>query len=283
MLEKKTFIVNKEISYDIEFVHLKDDFFAYKLSYPFAGNTEIQYGFCLGAEKENLKNGTGSLSILKDYYFMSNEFENVIGVLQISTKLQEEFSIEPKFFFSGKTVNVDNYRFVKTVLPKRPHDYVLNASGMFFSLMHEYGAKCPMQKTVHVNTQTDYSFLDPILSDRDYDLEKAKFILEKRLKEVGDVYYGTNFFKAGEPSFKPEILDEYYKSLKELKFDMHLKDIEEYEKNINLNKKKKYINFSWFGDGKQWEEYCRIFVNKGVEAANVYIIEDVLKIPRIER
>ena len=47
-----------------------------------------------------------------------------------------------------------------------------------------------------------------------------------------------------------------------------------------INKKKNYICFSWFGEGKHWEEYARVFVNKGVEAANAYIIEEVLGIPR---
>lgn len=283
MLEKQMFVVNKEVDYQIDFLHLKNDFYAYKLSYPFNGKVETTYGFCLDAEKENLKNGTGVLSTLKDYYFMSNEFEEVMGVFQISTKLQEEFSVEPEFFFKGRTVNVNNYRFIKSILPKRPLDYTLNPSGLFFLLMHEYGAKAPIQKSVYVNSQSDYSFLDPTLSDRDYDLEKAKVILEKRLKEVGDVYYGLNFFTEVEATFEPRLLEDDYIDLKEKNMEMHLKDLENYEKDNSPNKKKKYINFSWFGDSKQWEEYCRIFVNKGVEAANIYIIEEVLKIPRIEK
>ena len=211
MLEKKTFVVDKEVDYKIEFIHLKEDFYAYKLSYPFAGETEIIYGFCLGTEKENLKNGTGVLSVLKDYSFMSKEFENVMDFFQFSTQLQDEFSIEPELFFNGKTINANNYRFIKSVSPKRPHDYTLTASGMFFTLLHEYGAKAPIQKAVYVNTQSDYSFLDPTLSDRDYDLEKAKEILERRLEEVGDVYYGINFFTETTESFDIKSLEDDFK------------------------------------------------------------------------
>lgn len=277
---KKVFKKEKQFNVSVDIIKFNEDVYIYKYVVDF-NNIEF-YGLC---HKEDLANLTEKfliphkLSNYNIYYSDITEFENYREkeLFYLDEKeTYKNYKIDFSVFFSEDKSLIPPFN--KCIILKEQSMEIPNSiCGNNLTFLFEYGKTIPLAQVVGIGVVDGMCEYNPLISDLDYDLEKTVEYLEKK-EDIKVVEH--NVWEEDEIVGKTKIL-----SIEDM-IGIHHKVIYTIPKNEISSvtykeiKKDKYIEFYWKPNSKEWEIYYHYLSNYGLDVANKFLVDEILKIPK---
>ena len=272
----------KETFISVDTVKINEDFYVFKYEYTVDLIRKTFFGLCY---KEDLKDLTENFLIsdrLSEYNIYYSD------VLEFERTQVKEVDCHNMDIYNSYKINFEHFFLEdKSLIPPLDKCIVLKEKEVeipnLFSdnkpiFLFKYGEDFPLAQIVNINVGDGMGEYNPLISDFDYNLEKTIQYLENRedikvneqnVWEEDEVVGKTKIFSLR------EIVD-----LNNRKIVFNNTIIDKTKVSYIGTEKDKYIEFCWFPNSKDWKSYYHYLSNYGLDIANKFLVDEILKIPK---
>ena len=279
---KKVFKKQCQLNVSVDTVKINEDFYVFKYEYTVDLIRKTFFGLCY---KEDLKDLTENFLIpdrLSEYNIYYSD------VLEFERTQVKEIDYHNMDIYNSYKINFEDFFLEdKSLIPPLDKCIVLKEKEVeipnLFSVnkpifLFKYGEDFPLAQMVNIDAWDGMREYNPLISDLDYDLEKTIEYLENRedikvneknVWEEDEIVGKTKIFSL------TEIVD-----LNNRKIVFNNTIIDKAKVSYIGVEKDKYIEFCWFPNSKDWKTYYHYLSNYGLDVANKYLVDEILKIQR---
>lgn len=241
----------------LKYKKIKDNIYVYKLKYIVKGNKINTYGLCFEDDLKGLEEKLLIPKRLSLYKVYHKEFLEVLKTTGFIIEAQHEIQLKEFFNRDESLIPIpEDCIILRALTPRIPDTYYSSNPHFFYKYdTMEY----PVPRMVHIGCYNARQHIEPLLTENKYDLEECYKILKKRK----DIMFGVN------SAIKP-VIDNF---LFEEEFEEIIKETE----NI---RDLKFLEFFWQPETEEWKHYFYQLENYGLDIANKFLIEKILRLKR---
>lgn len=240
----------------LKYKKLKDNIYIYKLKYKVKGNKIDTYGLCFEHDISLLEEKLLIPKRLANYNVYYKEFAEKIRKSESVLECQHKIKLEDFFNKDESLIPVaEDCIILRAIVPNIPETLSNSKETYYF----EYYSNEPIPTVVHVGCFNAKKVLDPLVCEDNYDLKEIFKVLKRR-KDIG--------FDLNSP-------------IRKVKEDFLFIDMfEETPKISDDIGEKLYLDFFWTPEKEDWTKYYQQLENYGLDVANKFLIDNILKLKR---